>query len=241
MGSAFGVISEETPAYEVLQRFENYEIRRYEPRVAVQVAMNHANDSTAFKTLAGYIGVMSSPRNERSEAIAMTAPVVSSTSSSSLIGMKPSTGVADAASSSAAPRTTQNKQQQSTLSEKKVDVGPQDDQHLMQFVLPKIYDMTNHPPPKPTPTWSSPNLSTAIVERPERTFAVHTFSGRWTSFEEQKRELLRWLKEEKEDDSGNMLKIKVKQPLHFEVYRYNPPWTLPMFRTNEVAIEVELT
>ncbi|CAD7941453.1 unnamed protein product [Amoebophrya sp. A120] len=51
MGSAFGVISEETPAYEVLQRFENYEIRRYEPRVAVQVAMNHANDSTAFKTI----------------------------------------------------------------------------------------------------------------------------------------------------------------------------------------------
>ena len=74
MGSVVGRITEETPAYEVLSTGDNFEVRRYAAGTAVE-----ASDAKnrAFGALAKYIGVMSKPQNARSEAISMTAPVVS--------------------------------------------------------------------------------------------------------------------------------------------------------------------
>ena len=74
MGSVVGRISEETPAYEVLATGDNFEVRRYAAGTAVEAS--DANNQ-AFGALAKYIGVMSKPQNARSEAISMTAPVVS--------------------------------------------------------------------------------------------------------------------------------------------------------------------
>ena len=74
MGSVVGRISEETPAYEVLATGDNFEVRRYAAGTAVEAS--DANNR-AFGALAKYIGVMSTPQNSRSEAISMTAPVVS--------------------------------------------------------------------------------------------------------------------------------------------------------------------
>ena len=74
MGSVVGRITEETPAYEVLSTGDNFEVRRYAAGTAVEAS--DANNQ-AFGALAKYIGVMSKPQNSRSEAISMTAPVVS--------------------------------------------------------------------------------------------------------------------------------------------------------------------
>ena len=74
MGSVVGRIAEETPAYEVLATGDNFEVRRYAAGTAVEAS--DANNQ-AFGALAKYIGVMSKPQNARSEAISMTAPVVS--------------------------------------------------------------------------------------------------------------------------------------------------------------------
>ena len=55
------------------------EIRKYKASVAIEATsgpMNGKGNSNAFRKLAGYIGVMSKPQNERQESIAMTSPVV---------------------------------------------------------------------------------------------------------------------------------------------------------------------
>lgn len=220
MGSAFGVISEETPAYSVLGTFStevrvsggqkstrvNYEVRDYEPGVMAATVSRSSSDGdgdsgrddNSFMTLASYIGVMGTPRNDRSERIAMTAPVVS-------------------AATSAGSDTDSSRKAM-----------------LMGFVLPKKYNggtetgTTGPRPPDPA------NRAVEIVQRPRKTFAVLTFSGGWGSmpYEAETQQLLEALRVEKN------AKYTAAEPLNVEIYRYNPPWTLPFLRKNEVAIEV---
>ena len=61
--------------------------------------------------------------------------------------------------------------------------------------------------------------------------AVKTFKGGWSDqvFEEHKSALVKLLKAHNFEQKGD-----------WEVYRYNPPWTIPAFKTNEVAIEVDM-
>ena len=62
MGSVMGRISEETPAYEVLSTGDNFEVRKYAAGTAVEKS---DAEGKAFGALAGYIGVMSAPKNEK--------------------------------------------------------------------------------------------------------------------------------------------------------------------------------
>ena len=60
---------------------------------------------------------------------------------------------------------------------------------------------------------------------------VKTWNGGWNDevFEERKAELIKAVK-----DAGMSEKLTDK----WEVYRYNPPWTIPAFKKNEVAFEM---
>lgn len=76
MGIVFGKYKE--PAFDVLLVRANvttpYEVRRYGERFAVEA--NHGRGGASpFPLLAGYIGVMSRPKNEEGKSIAMTTPV----------------------------------------------------------------------------------------------------------------------------------------------------------------------
>lgn len=71
----------ETPKYDSLgtfspEGFDSFEVRDYAASVAAETCSDSSNPSNSFMFLAGYIGVMSTPQNARSEKIAMTAPVV---------------------------------------------------------------------------------------------------------------------------------------------------------------------
>ena len=55
-----------------------FEVRHYEPAVAIETETSEKERGGAFMRLAGYIGVGSSPQNTRKEGISMTSPVVSS-------------------------------------------------------------------------------------------------------------------------------------------------------------------
>ena len=61
--------------------------------------------------------------------------------------------------------------------------------------------------------------------------AVSTMKGAMDDkqFEEERDKLL-----EKLSRDG----VEVSNPLYWETYRYNPPWTIPSMRTNEVAIQL---
>jgi hypothetical protein len=68
LGATTMASATENPKYELLQRFENIEIRHYEPMI---MAVTHTKNSSGFQRLAGYIF----GGNEASQKIAMTSPV----------------------------------------------------------------------------------------------------------------------------------------------------------------------
>lgn len=89
MGIVFGKIDVECASYIVLKTVvEGIELRRYASCVAVETpcARMDGRDG-AFGRLASYIGVFGTPANRNSQAIAMTAPVITNSSSGSAIAM----------------------------------------------------------------------------------------------------------------------------------------------------------
>ncbi|KAL5545835.1 hypothetical protein UlMin_005522 [Ulmus minor] len=94
----------------------------------------------------------------------------------------------------------------------------------MSFVLPSKYG-ADLPLPK--------DASVRIKEVPRKIVAVVAFSGFVTDEEVKKREakLRQTLKNDRQ--------FKVKEGSSVEVAQYNPPFTLPFQRRNEIALEVE--
>ncbi|CAH9068064.1 unnamed protein product [Cuscuta europaea] len=94
----------------------------------------------------------------------------------------------------------------------------------MQFILPAKYTRADEAP-KPL------DERVVIREEGERKFAVVRFSGRTTDSVVQ--EKVESLKKCLERDGYRVIG-------DFELARYNPPWTLPPLRTNEIMIPVAL-
>ena len=67
MGMVFGRIAEELPRHSIVSKHATYQIRRYEPSIAVQCdysrGWGNSSDGTPFGALARYIGVFSEPEN----------------------------------------------------------------------------------------------------------------------------------------------------------------------------------
>lgn len=99
-----------------------------------------------------------------------------------------------------------------------------DSRMSMQFVLPSKYTMESVP--KPT------NEAVHIYELPPRTLAAMAFTGRFDMASALKKaEELRKLLEK----DG----VSVAENGHWTYAGYNPPWTLPWLRTNEVFWPVD--
>ncbi|KAI3830289.1 hypothetical protein L1987_04427 [Smallanthus sonchifolius] len=93
----------------------------------------------------------------------------------------------------------------------------------MQFILPEKYKKVEEAP-KPV------DERVVIKEEEERMYGVVGFSG--VTNEVVVKEKVEKLKKDLERDG-------YKIAGDFVLARYNPPWTLPAFRTNEVMIPVE--
>ncbi|MEM9254810.1 MAG: heme-binding protein [Pseudomonadota bacterium] len=99
-----------------------------------------------------------------------------------------------------------------------------DSEPTMAFTMPSAYRMDDLPAPD--------DDSVSLHAVPERTIAVIRFSG-WATdakVERYRINLLNTLAAEGIDIVG--------EPA---LYQYNPPWTPPFLRRNEVAVEVKLT
>ena len=95
-------------------------------------------------------------------------------------------------------------------------------QWILYFVMPKSYRMDNLPKPN--------NPQVQIKEIKNKKVAVIRFSG-WVDEEklaDRTAELQTWMKQEQ--------LIAIGEP---QLARYNPPWTLPWWRRNEVFIPVQ--
>lgn len=91
----------------------------------------------------------------------------------------------------------------------------------MDFVMPSRFTMDNIPKPK--------NGAVQLREIPVKTFVVHKFTGFNTLARVQSKtdEMMSWV--------GQRGYQVIGAP---QLARYDPPWTLPMFRRNEIKIEI---
>ena len=92
---------------------------------------------------------------------------------------------------------------------------------LITFVMPKEYTFKNLPKPN--------NSEVKILELPAEKYAVVVFSGlvRESSYNEKAALLKEFVISNQLNTDGPIM-----------IARYNPPWTLPFFRRNELMIKV---
>lgn len=95
-------------------------------------------------------------------------------------------------------------------------------QWRVHFVMPSQYTMSSIPQPN--------NPDVKLKEVPGKLFAVHSYTGFNTMAKVQSKtdELLEWVQQKNFKPLGTP-----------QLSRYDPPWTLPMFRRNEIMMEVE--
>ena len=93
----------------------------------------------------------------------------------------------------------------------------------VEFTMPSQYTLTTLPKPN--------NPSIRIKEVPIKTYAVVRYSGMNTEHRiiDEKRRLFEWIQAQGATVIG--------EP---ELARYNPPWTLPILRRNEILTPVSL-
>lgn len=101
-----------------------------------------------------------------------------------------------------------------------VSMQVEGDQWRVQFVMPREYTMDSLPTPD--------NPAVTLREVPQAYYAVLRFSGLAGEKKQAKKttELMAWMKEQGIDPVGPPA-----------LARYNPPWTLPFLRRNEIMIE----
>ncbi|MEO1192664.1 MAG: heme-binding protein [Pseudomonadota bacterium] len=181
--------SYEAPDYQVVSSLtDGVEIRRYDPRLAVEATVNEAEDEdSAFRLLFAYI----SGANRTQTEIAMTSPVEVTEASQEIAMTVPV--------------------------ETRQDAGDM----RMRFFLPRSFTAESAPEP------TDPKVQ--LVTLPSETMAVLRFSGLRGESRVQGKidDLLA-------DLSGSDW-VQAGEPV---AYFYDPPWTLPFFRRNEVAIPV---
>jgi len=91
----------------------------------------------------------------------------------------------------------------------------------INFVMPSQYTLANIPKPK--------NNAVSLREVPSKYFIVHKYSGFNTVSRVQTKtdETVEWA-----------IKRSYKMIGRPQLSRYDPPWTLPMFRRNEIMLEI---
>ena len=220
----------EEPTFELLAQDGQdgaLQLRRYAPAIVAETVVEGDRDAAStqgFKVIADYIfgnnraaGPLSGPDNAKtSQKIAMTAPVVAEPVNGSQKIAMTAPVVAEPVGSGAAasaPGSGSGSAAEASLNSAT--------QWRIHFVMPSQYTLDTLPRPN--------NPAVQLRELPPRVFAVVAYSGLNTAARVQQKteELQRWIAS------------RSLQPLGApQLARYDPPWTLPMWRRNEVQVQV---
>jgi hypothetical protein len=202
----------EEPAFDVLEKAESMEIRHYPPVIVAETFVEGDMDSASnsgFRLIADYIfGNNQSPRTSAEAA----SEKIAMTAPVLVEPVARSQKIAMTAPVSI-ERQGDSKDLPSGMKE-----GPY---WRVQFTMPSSYSMASLPKPL--------NPAVTLREIPGKRYAVLVFSGFAGEEKAQQKtdELRAWLK------ARNFSAIATPQ-----LARYNPPWTLPFFRRNEILIEI---
>lgn len=199
------------PSYTLLEQLDDFELRNYAPKIIAQTTVTGDYDAASrkgFKILANYIFGNNSVSNTED---AKNSAKISMTAP---VIMKPSDGVGDNRSDDKNNDTSAKISMTAPVSMQKTDGSWQ-----MTFVMPEHYTMATIPKPN--------NPAVTLIEIPEVRYAVVKFSGLAgeKKVAQKTAELQQW-----------MLTKKLTPVATPELARYNPPWTLPFMRRNEVMI-----
>ena len=179
----------EVPAYKILKKEQNIEIRQYPPLIIAEVktaGSRQASISDGFRILADFIF----GNNEGEKQLSMNGPITQQE------GIKIA--------------MTAPVQQEKT-----------DAEWAISFIMPSKFSIDTIPNPI--------NDRIKIIQIPSKRYAVITFSGRSTEANLTKH--------------TNELEIYMNGSSYSKVGNakyafYNPPWTLPFLRRNEVQFEL---
>ena len=203
----------EQPPYEVVGRVGDAEIRRYAPQIAAEAVVEGPVETArneGFRQVAGYIF----GDNTAKASVAMTAPVVQ--------GREPSGGSQSIAMTAPVVQARAGRSESIAMTSPVVQQPAGAESWSIQFIMPSKYTMATLPQP------NDPRVR--LVEIPARTFAVVRFSGlgREDAVARHEKALDAALAESSWRAVG--------EPV---TWYYDPPWTVPFLRRNEVARPVE--
>lgn len=190
--SLVGVRTTNEPAFKILQKDNNFQLRQYDAFITAETSAPGSFDessSITFRRLLKYI----TGNNTTNSKISMTAPVL-------------------------------EKQNETISTTSPVFANKKDDKGstTMSFVLPSNFTL------KSTPIPSDPLVS--IKENPSNKVATLRFSGVLDAEKIKKNSALlsNWISEQKFE--------AISLPV---AAGYDPPWTVPALRRNEIHIEVK--
>ena len=188
------------------------EIRDYEELVVVETVVKTNYDDAgnkAFRRLFKYI----SGNNVSKRKIAMTTPVIADQAITA-----PEQVMGDTANTKFDANSTGEKIAMTTpvMNEAAANGG-----WRYRFVLPASFTIDSAPLPK------DPKVKLAVL--PERKVAVLRYSGSWgeESMLKKAEELKAWISENNYSATSNP-----------RIASYDPPWTIPSLRRNEIMIDI---
>ena len=203
----------EQPPYEVVGRVGEAEIRRYAPQIAAEAVVEGPVETArneGFRRVAGYIF----GDNTAKASVAMTAPVVQ--------GREAAGGSQSIAMTAPVVQARAGRSESIAMTSPVVQQPAGGESWSIQFIMPSKYTMATLPQP------NDPRVR--LVEIPARTFAVVRFSGlgKADAVAQHEKALDAAL-------AGSSWRA-VGEPV---TWYYDPPWTVPFLRRNEVARPVE--
>ena len=203
----------EEPKFEQLTQDGAYELRRYPAFIVAETFVAgdlDAASSQSFRAIADYIF----GNNQSKTAVAGEASTkIAMTAPVTMEPAGPAQKIAMTAPVTLEPQAVALGGPASLQGAKRWRV---------HFVMPSQYTLATLPLPK--------NDAVTLREVPAKTWAVLRYSGfnSEARVQEHTNELLAWLTAQKLVPVGNP-----------QLARYDPPWTLPMFRRNEILLDVQ--
>ena len=216
MGQVVGKIDVEQAKYETVWEKDDVEIRRYDSAVAVETKFTCTKADC----------VQGSGNSEAFQRLAKYIGVFGTPenqldSSSEKISM------------TAPVLSSTNKPEKISMTAPVLNNLESEQEGTLAFILPHNYTIENAPKPK--------NPKVYLREIPAQHVAAIRFSGSCDEkmAEDKATELKNILAREGIEISDET-KLKMKEhEQYWQLARYNPPWTLPFKRTNDVLITVE--
>jgi len=203
------VMAIEEPRYTLIFKTGTFEVRQYAPMLVAETVVEGDMDEASTR---GFRRIADYIFGNNQSAQTGSAAKIAMTAPVTLEPQSEKIAMTAPVTMSSANSTSSNTDNNMTSSTK----------WRVHFVMPSQYTSANIPQPK--------NADVKLREIAGKYFAVNSYTGFNTQSGVQAKTdlLMAWVQEK-----------KLKALSNPQLSRYDPPWTLPMFRRNEIMVEIE--